>query len=364
MTGPDLLDYLAAVRDSGGSDLHLSAGAPPTMRVNGQLRRMDAPPLEAGVCRDFVLSVLTDAQRARLEQNWELDFSLKIKDIGRFRGNAFFSRGNLEASFRYVPPEVPDLESLGHARAVRDFCFAKQGLILVTGMAGTGKSTTLAAMTNLILQQRGGVVVTIEDPIEFVYEHGMGVVKQRQIGEDTRSFAEALRAAVRQDVDVIVVSEMRDQESIAAALTAAETGHLVISTLHTRTAPGTLDRIVDIFPPQQQPQITTQLSGCLLGVINQRLMTRVDAPGRVMASEILTNTPAIAAVIREHRFEQIYGLMQVGAVHGMHTMDDSLLHLLKGGYVDLEEALLHARDPEQLRSDFQFWLKAQAKTRR
>ena len=333
-------------------------------RIDGVLTPLSDIPMEAKRCRELVLAVLTESERSRLEKDWELDFAIQVRDIGRFRGNAHYSRGNLEAAFRYVPAEVPDLKTLGHGPTVEDFCRVRQGLILVTGMAGAGKSTTLAAMTAQILQERRGVVTTVEDPIEFTFAHAGSLIKQRQIGIDTRDFASALKAAVRQDVDVIVVSEMRDQESIAAALTAAETGHLVISTLHTRSAVGSLDRVVDIFPPMQQPQIITQLSSALVGVVNQKLLPRADSPGRVMASEVMVVTPAISAIIRDHRFEQLYGLMQVGSIHGMHTMDSSLYHLLTGGFITAEDALMHARDPAAMKEDFKEWLREQNRAQR
>jgi twitching motility protein PilT len=354
----DLVDLLTMTRGLNGSDLHLTVGAPPVARVDGVLVPLGDEVLDPKECREFIMSVLTETERAKLEKNWELDFALQVRGAGRYRGNAHFSRGNLEAAFRFVPSEVPDLESLGHGAVVKEFSRARQGLVLVTGQAGAGKSTTLAAMTAQILAERASVVTTIEDPIEFTFEHSGGLIKQRQLGTDTQDFPKALRAAVRQDVDVIVVSEMRDQESVAAALTAAETGHLVISTLHSRGSIGSLDRMVDIFPAAQQPQIITQLAGTLVGIVHQKLLPRADAPGRVMASEIMVMTPALSAVIREHRFEQIYGLMQVSAVHGMHTMDNSLLHLLKGGFISLEDALMHSRDTALLKSDFQDWLRA------
>ena len=363
-TGYDLVDLLTLTRQLSGSDLHLSIGAPPVARINGVLTPLSEEPIEAKRCRELVLAVLTESERSRLEKDWELDFAIQLKDVGRFRGNAHYSRGNLEAAFRFVPSEVPDLPSLGHSSTVEEFCRAQQGLILVTGMAGAGKSTTLAAMTSQILHERRGIVTTIEDPIEFTFPHSSSLIKQRQIGIDTHDFANALRAAVRQDVDVIVVSEMRDQESVAAALTAAETGHLVISTLHTRSAVGSLDRVVDIFPPAQQPQIITQLSAALVGIVNQKLLPRADQPGRVMASEVLVMTPALSAIVRDHRFEQIYGLMQVGSVHGMHTMDSSLYHLLTGGFISAEDAILHARDPAAMKEDFKEYLRAQTKARR
>lgn len=363
-SGYDLIDLLVLTRQLGGSDLHLSIGAPPLARVDGILTPLSEDRVEAKRCRELLLAVLTETERARLEKEWELDFAIQVRDVGRFRGNAHFSRGNLEAAFRFVPSEAPLLANLGHGATVEDFCRARQGLILVTGMAGAGKSTTLAAMTSVILKERRAVVTTIEDPIEFTFEHAGSLIKQRQIGIDTHDFSSALKAAIRQDVDVIVVSEMRDQESVAAALTAAETGHLVISTLHTRSAVGSLDRVIDIFPPAQQPQITTQLASSLVGIINQKLLPRADQPGRVMASEVMVMTPALSAIVRDHRFEQLYGLMQVGAIHGMHTMDSSLYHLLTNGFITAEDALLHARDPHALKQDFKDFLKAQEKARR
>ena len=367
MTSPhkyDLVDLLTLTRQLSGSDLHLSIGAPPLARVDGALVPLTEDLLEAKRCRELILAVLTETERSRLEKDWELDFAIQLQDIGRFRGNAHFSRGNLEAAFRFVPSHVPNLKELGHGPIVEDLCRVRQGLILVTGMAGAGKSTTLAAMTSQILEERRAVVTTIEDPIEFTFPQAGSLIKQRQIGIDTHDFAHALRAALRQDVDVIVVSEMRDQESIAAALTAAETGHLVISTLHTRSAVGSLDRVVDIFPPGQQPQIITQLASSLVGIVNQKLLPRADVTGRVMASEVLMMTPALSAIIRDHRFEQIYGLMQVGSIHGMHTMDSSLYHLLTGGFITIEDALLHARDTVAMREDFKEWLREQSKSKR
>ena len=357
----DILDYLAATREHGGSDLHLTTGAPPAARIDGKITPLEDFDFEAPHIRELIMAVLTDTQRARLEKDWELDFALNVEGVGRFRGNAHIARGNVEAAFRYVPSEAPELDSLGHSPQINEFCKATQGLVLLTGMTGTGKSTTLAAMTRRILETRSNMVITVEDPIEFTFEHKYGLIKQRQIGHDTHSFPAALRAALRQDVDVIVVSEMRDQESIAAALTAAETGHLVISTLHTRSCTGALDRIVDVFPAQQQPQIITQMAGALIGVISQRLLPRADAPGRVMASEVMVVNGAIQAAIRDHRFEQVYSLMQIGASSGMHTFDDSLLHLAISGHLAIDEALLNARHPESLQLEYQNHLRAQAK---
>ena len=360
----DILDYLAATREAGGSDLHLAAGAPPAARVNGQLTPLEEFDLDGRQVRELIMAVLTDAQRAKLEKDWELDFALAVENVGRFRGNAHFARGHVEAAFRYIPDVPPELNELGHSPTVADFCQATQGLVLITGMTGSGKTPTLAAMTRRILETRSAMVITVEDPIEYTFEHQFGLIKQRQIGQDTHSFPAALRAALRQDVDVLIVSEMRDQDSVAAALTAAETGHLVISTLHTRSATGALDRIVDIFPAQQQPQIITQLAGALVGIVSQRLLPRTDAPGRVMASEVLTVNSGVQSAIRDHRFEQVFSLMQVGSSSGMHTMDDSLLHLATSGHLSMDDAMLNARHPETLQERLKEWMREQARQQR
>lgn len=360
----DITEYLALTRKRGGSDLHLSVGAPPAARINGELTPLDETDLDPGTCKELIQAVLSESQRAKLEKEWELDFGVNVENVGRFRGNAHYCRGNLEAAFRFIPHEIPDLNTLGHSPTVDEFCKARQGLVLVTGMTGMGKTTTLAAMTKRISEERSCVVVTIEDPIEYVFDHRYGLVKQRQVGQDTMSFAAALRSALRQDPDVIVISELRDQETISAALTAATTGHLVIGSLHTMDAPKAFDRIIDSYPSDQQNQISTQLANALVGVINQRLLPRVDKPGRVMASDILVSNSAIQAVIREHRTEQIPGLMQIGANVGMHTLDDSLAHLLIGGYIAMEEAMANARDREYVQASLQAHLQAQAASRR
>ncbi len=356
----DILDYLSATREHGGSDLHMTVGAPPAARIDGKLVPLEDYDVEPQRCRELIMAILTDTQRAKLEKDWELDFALNVENVGRFRGNAHIVRGNVEAAFRYIPSEAPELESLGHSETVANFCKATHGLLLLTGVTGTGKSTTLAAMTRRILETRSNIVVTVEDPIEYAFEHKYGLIKQRQIGHDTHSFPAAIRAALRQDVDVLIISEMRDQDSIAAALTAAETGHLVISTLHTRSCVGALDRIVDVFSSNQQAQIVTQMAGALIGVVSQRLFPRADAPGRVMATEVMVVNDGIRAAIHDHRFEQVYSLMQVGASSGMHTFDDSLLHLCCNGYMTLDEAMLNARNPPTLQSEFQEYLRKQA----
>ncbi len=355
----DILDFLTLSRQQDASDLHIAAGAPPMLRIHGQLTPLDVEPLDATMCRGLIMGVLTDSQRSRLEKDWDLDFALHVEGVGRFRGNAHHARGSVEAAFRYIPVQPPDLASLGHSESVEELCNVPHGLILVTGVAGMGKSTTLAAMTRRIIEERAGVVVTVEDPVEYVFEHGRSIVKQRQIGTDTPSFSLALRSAMRQDLNVIVVSEMRDLDSISAAITAAETGHLVISTLHTRDAPGAVDRMVDVFPPQQQAQVRTQLASVLTAVVSQRLMPRADVPGRVMASEVMIVNQGIRSAIHDHRFEQIYGLMQIGASQGMHTFDDSYLHLACNGHIHLDEALRYARHPEDLQINFREHLRTQ-----
>lgn len=341
----DIVDLLTATRNVGGSDLHLAVGAPPAARVDGVLKPLLETDLAPEDTKALIYGTLTDAQRARFEQDWDIDFAVQVNGVGRFRGNAHMCRGAIEAAFRFIPKEVPGLLSLGHGDAVLELADSRSGLILVTGPAGMGKTTTLAAMAERILSNRSCVLVSIEDPIEYVFTHRYGIAKQRQIGDDAKSFSSALRSALRQDPDVILVSEMRDPETIATALTAAETGHLVISTLHSLDASKAIDRLIDAFPGDQQNQIRSQVAGVLVGIIAQRLLVRSDAPGRVLASEVLKANPAVRAVIREGRAEQLPGLIQIGASDGMHTMDDSLAHLLCNGYLSFDEALNNARDP-------------------
>ena len=349
----DILDYLAVTRERGGSDLHLSVGAPPAARINGELIPLEEEDLDSATCRELILTMLKETQRAKLEKDWELDFGVDVANVGRFRGNAHFCRGNLEAAFRYIPHEIPDLLSLGHSKTVENFCKSRDGLVLVTGMTGAGKTTTLASMTKRISEERSCVIVTLEDPIEYIFDHRYGLVKQRQVGQDTVSFAAGLRSALRQDPDVIVISEMRDLETMSAALTAATTGHLVIASLHTIDAPKAFDRIIDGFPAEQQAQVTTQLANSLVGVVTQKLLPRADKPGRVMASDVLVANLGIRALIRDRRTEQIPGLMQLGGNLGMHTFDDSLAHLLVNGHITMEEALANCNDREFIQARLQ-----------
>lgn len=346
MTARDITEYLRETVARGGSDLHLSAWAPPCARINGVIHRLEEAAFDPETVRDLVLDTLTESQRATLEEELELDYALQVDGVGRFRGNVHIARSNTEAAFRFINQEIPEIESLGHHEVVRKFCKLRSGLILVTGITGSGKSTTLASMVKRISDSRSGVIVTLEDPVEFVFQHSSCLIKQREIGGDTRSFPRALRQALRQDPDVIVVSEMRDLETIRIALTAAETGHLVLATLHTADAPQTIDRLVDVFPADQQPQIVTQLASCLEGIICQRLIPRADGKGRVLASEVLVPNHAIRNCIRERKLEQIVGLMEIGHRAGNRTIDQSILALLDAGTITHDEAVFHCRDPK------------------
>ncbi|OYW31686.1 MAG: hypothetical protein B7Z47_00295 [Chthoniobacter sp. 12-60-6] len=346
MRSHDLIEYLSMVTDQGGSDLHLSVGVPPTGRLFGQLQPLTDEILDAGDIRDLVFGALKETQRAKLEQEWELDFAIQVANLGRFRGNACYVLGRIEASFRFIPEVIPELRDLGHGPTVESLCALRDGLILVTGTSNAGKTTTLTSMTQHISRQRQVNIVSIEDPIEYVFKHSRSLVRQRQVGSDTHSFAQALRSALRQDANVIVISELRDLETIRTALTAAETGHLVISTLHTQDAPSTVTRVLDAFPEDQQDFVSSQLGNCLKGVICQHLIPRHDQDGRVMASEIMVNNQGISSCIRSRRLQQLPSLIQIGGSDGMHTIDDSLTHLAMHGFISIDDALLRARDKD------------------
>ena len=343
----DITDYLRDTVALGGSDLHLSAWAPACVRINGIISRIEEPVLDPETVRNLILDSLSEAQRAILEQDLELDYALQVEGVGRFRGNVHIARGNIEAAYRFVTQDIPELESLGHHEVVREFCRLRSGLLLVTGITGSGKTTTLASLVKRISDTRGGVIITLEDPIEFIYQHSSCLIKQREIGGDSKSFPLALRQSLRQDPDVIVVSEMRDLDTIRIALTAAETGHLVLATLHTPDAPQTIDRLVDVFPADQQPQIIAQLASCLQGIICQRLIVRADGQGRVLASEVLVPGHGIRNCIRERKLEQIIGLMEIGHRDGNRTIDQSIASLLEARLITLEDALFNCREPKQ-----------------
>ncbi|MFM2196850.1 MAG: hypothetical protein RLZZ505_282 [Verrucomicrobiota bacterium] len=340
----EITEYLRETIERGGSDLHLSAWAPACARVSGTLVSLDDETLDPSTVRELITDTLSEAQRARLDEDMELDYALQVEGVGRFRGNVYIARGNAEAAFRFISEEIPDLDMLGHPLVINEFCGMRAGLVLVTGSTGSGKSTTLASMVKRISDMRSGVIITLEDPIEYIFQHSACLIKQREVGGDTRSFPKALRQCLRQDPDVIVVSELRDLETIQIAITAAETGHLVLATLHTSDAPQSIDRLVDIFPAEQQPQIVTQLASVLEGIISQRLLPRADGQGRVLATEILRPSYAIRNCIRERKMEQVVGLMEISSKEGNRTIDQSLTELYEAGLISREEAFSNARE--------------------
>src|SRR5437867_6736567 len=357
----DLIEFLVLAAEQGASDLHLTAGAPPMMRIAGVIKPLTEEPLSAEDTRRLVVDALKEGQRTKLENDWQLDFALQVDDLGRFRGNACYVSGAIEANFRRIPSEIPDLKSLGHSPVVDRWCDERVGLILVTGASSQGKSTTLAAMGQTIAKRRSVNIVTIEDPIEFVHSQGRSLVNQREIGSDATSFASALRNALRQDPDVILVGEMRDTDTIQTAITAAETGHLVIGTMHTNDAPTAIGRIIDAFPKEGQQFVSAQLAWSLLGVVCQYLLPRSGQAGLILATELLTVNSGIEACIRSGRLSQIPGLIQIGAKDGMHTVDVSLIELLLAERISLMDALAHARDPNFVKEEFQKALKSQRK---
>jgi twitching motility protein PilT len=340
-----LLDEMTKMR---ASDLHVSAGVPPQVRVDGSIVPMSHPPLTPQMTQQLAYSVLTEEQRKRFETTKELDLSFGVPGLSRFRANVFLQRGVTSMAIRQIPYEILTFEQLGLSKTVRDFTTKQKGLILVTGPTGSGKSTTLAAMIDLINVNRAGHIITIEDPIEYVHHHKKCIVHQREINSDTTTFVTALKYVLRQDPDVILIGEMRDLETIAAALTIAETGHLVLATLHTNSAYESINRIVDAFPSGQQQQILSQLAFVLEGVMTQQLIPRKNGPGRAMVAELLICTPAVRAVIRERKIHQIYSLMQAGTKHGMQTMNQALFQTYINKQISLEEALGRSTDPKEL----------------
>ncbi len=361
--GHSAVDYLRSAVQSGASDLHLSVGAAPALRIHGDIVQLEAEELTPDSSYKLVMSILNDSQRARLEEHLELDFAVKIDGVGRFRGNAHYNRGALEAVYRHINDTIPELADLGHEPIIDHICNIKDGLVLVTGITGSGKSSTMAAMIKRIAASRRNMIISIEDPIEFVFQHSASLVKQREIGQDTHSFANALKSVLRQDPDVILISELRDLETISAALTAAETGHLVISTLHTIDAPKTLDRLIDAFPPNQQSQVIAQLANCLKAVISQRLLKKIGG-GRVLAEEVMMMNRSIRNCLREEKFEQIEGLIEIGAQEGMFTIDAHLLTLVKRGLITLEDAYRESRDETLLNGYVQELKEMEAKAKK
>ena len=342
----DLLEELLA---AGGSDLHITAGSPPRMRVHGLLRPLEGyDPLTPPQLRVLIYGILTARQREEFENKLELDASHPVPGKGRFRVNVFFQRGAVGAVMRAIPSEMSSLEQLGMPPVIREFADLPRGLVLVTGATGSGKSTTLAALIDDINTHRAVHIVTVEDPIEFIHRHKQALINQREVGADTAGFAQALRHVLRQDPDVILVGEMRDLETMSTALTAAETGHLVFATLHTQDAPGSIERVIDVFPPHQQQQVRVQLAESLAGVVSQQLLPTVDGTSRIAAVEVLVAIPAIRNMIREGKVHQIRSAMQAGGRHGMQTMDRSLAGLVKTGKVDLKLATERAHNVDEL----------------
>ena len=344
-------ELLAFLIRQGGSDLHLTTGSPPRIRVDGMLIPIDCPALNADDTRRLATSVLTADQIAKLDGDMELDCSFGLEEHGRFRANVFYQQGAVAAVMRMIPFEFASFEQLGMPLEVCErICSQRAGLVLVTGATGSGKSTSLAAMINHINDTRQCHVVTIEDPIEFTHPHKNCLVTQREVGGDTQNFARALRSVLRQDPDIVLVGELRDHETIEAALTLAETGHLTLGTLHTSDSVQTINRIIDVFPAHQQQQVRTQLSFTLEAVFSQQLLPQATGRGRAMSSEIMLATPAIRALIREGKSHQIYSQIQTGGRRGMQTMAQSLAILVRGGRVRIEDAERALSDPSELRT--------------
>jgi twitching motility protein PilT len=344
----DLLRYAVSV---GASDLHLTAEMPGTIRLHGAIRQIEGcPPLDNEMIRNMVFGILPASQRERFEEESELDTSHSIAGVGRFRVNVSLQRGTVAAALRPIPHEMPEFDTLGLPDAIKSFTDLRRGLVLVTGPTGSGKSTTLASLVDIINRTKPLHIVTVEDPIEFLHDHKRSIITQREVGEDTKSFSEALRRVLRQDPDVILVGELRDLETISMALTAAETGHLVFGTLHTQDCPQTIDRVIDVFPTNQQEQIRVMLAATLEGVVTQQLIVNSDGTGRIPCSEVLVCTSAIRNLIRQSKSHQIYSLMQVGGSFGMQTMDQGLAKLVKDGLISESIAYDRSSNEEDLRN--------------
>jgi twitching motility protein PilT len=346
----DFKDLFRLVTDEGGSDLHITVGVPPTIRKNGKLVRLGEENLTPVETEKLIKQLINEEQMKELEKVGQVDFSFSLSGIGRFRVNAFKQRGVFSAAIRHVNSSVSTVKELGLPDVVSELARKTKGLILVTGPAGSGKSTTLASMVNQINEERDCHILTLEDPIEFLHRHKKSIVNQREIGNDAVSYANALKSALREDPDVILVGEMRDVDTISIAITAAETGHLVLSTLHTSGATSTVDRIIDVFEPYRQQQVRVQLSIILQGVISQQLLRRRDMPGRIAAAEVMLATPEIKNLIREGKTHQIESSIQTGAKFGMQSMDSSLVSLYKKGIIEYEDVLAYASSHETIKS--------------
>lgn len=337
-------ELLNVAREKNASDLHLTVGLPPKVRIDGELVNLNYPRLAPSDVEDVVLKMMDDKQREIFEQNGEIDFAFSVPQVGRFRTNVYKQRGSVACSMRIVGTTIPSPEQLGIPQQVVDLCNKKRGLVLVTGPTGSGRSTTLAALINRINQERNAHVITLEDPIEYLYNHDMAMVNQREIGIDTTSYAKALRAALREDPDVILVGELRDLETISTAITAAETGHLVFSALNTIGAVATIDRLIEVFPEYQQSQIRIQLSSVLKAIVSQQLVPAASKTGRVAAFEVMHGTTAVRNLIREGRISQIDEVLCAGKKEGMTTMDDALIDLCLRGKITAENAIGYAQD--------------------
>ena len=344
----DIMELLAFATKESASDVHISSGEPPMIRIHGDMRKIDMPPLMREDVHTVLYNILNDQQRKAYEEHYELDFAIAITGVGRFRVNAFLQNRGESIVFRTIPEKIPLLEQLNMPPIVAELTKKEKGLILLTGPTGSGKSTTLAAMLDLINREYKCHILTIEDPIEFVHKSKNSLVNQRELGSNTHSFSNALRSALREDPDVILVGEMRDLETISLALTAAETGHLVLATLHTSSAPKTVDRIIDVFPAEQQQQIRTMLSESLQAVIAQQLIKRKEGLGRIAALEIMIGTPAVRNLIRENKIAQIPSALQTGRQHGMQTMDQALLDLCRNSLVSKESIRNFVSTPSAL----------------
>lgn len=350
MAVPTLEEILTIAYNAGASDIHITVGLPPIMRLNGHLMKLDYPVLTANDTLELCVNMLKPKQREKFEERGEYDMSVAFPGIGRYRVNVFKQRGCIGIAFRTVTTEIPQAEQLGIPQSVIDLHTRKRGLILVTGPTGSGKSTTLASIIDKINKTRDAHIITLEEPIEYSHTHIMAMVNQREVGQDTESFANALRAALREDPDVILVGEMRDYETISTAITAAETGHLVLSTLHTNDAASTVDRIIDVFPPHQQQQVRIQLAGVLVCIISQSLIPNITEDGRVAAFEVMHANAAVKNLIREGKSHQLQSVIQTSKREGMCTMDDYLMQLYLSRKISKENCIQYAQNPDKMRS--------------
>lgn len=347
--GASLHQMLKVMVENGASDLHITTGAPPMIRIDGKLVPLKHPPLKPPETKDLCYSVLTDIQKHKFEENWELDFSFGLEELGRFRGNIYTQRGSIAAAYRLLPHTIRNYKELGLPPVVSDLVRKPRGLILVTGPTGSGKTTTLASMVDQVNEERREHIVTIEDPIEYVFNHKNCIVNQREVGSDTKSFHNALRSVLREDPDVVLIGEMRDLETIKIALVLSETGHLTLATLHTNTAVQTINRVIDVFPPHEQSQVRAQLSFVLEGILCQTLIPRIGG-GRVLAVEVLVPNPAIRNLIREDKVHQIYSQQQIGQEKWkMQTLNQSLADLYLRRQITHQDAMSKAQEPEELR---------------